>query len=159
MAITFTWTIEPATVPPAPPGSTATPGSDDGASGLRDWALDPEDGDIQSSPDDGDAVFNSGAAGIASDLECALNTWLGEWYLDTSIGFPWLQDVLGQRYDAALVRRDIQTLCLSRLGVVGFQNYAATFDEDERELDVSFQALCDTGELITASLNATPPGD
>lgn len=156
MAITFTWTIEPAVTPPPPAtDSTASPGSDDGESGFRDWALDPADGFIQSSPDDGDAVFNTGAAGIASDIQDKLKAWLGEWYLDTSLGFPWLQDVLGQRYDAALVRRDIQAVVLSSPGATGMQNYAAQFDNVGRVLSVAFQIVCDFGALINATLTVT----
>lgn len=153
MGVTFTFTILPAS--PAPPADTsASPGSDDGSNGFRDWALDPLTGDLMIG-DDGDAVFNTGAAGIASDIQSRLRTWLGEWYLDTSLGFPWLQDVLGQRYDAALVRRDITNLCLGTPGAVVVQTYEAAFDNDTRELDVDFQVLCDTGEIIDASLNVT----
>lgn len=159
MPVTFSWNITS-----APTDSTAsssntssTPGSDSGATALRDWALDPIDGDLALDGTN-DALFNSGTDGIASDIEAALKTWLGSWFYDTSIGFPWLQDVLGQKYDASLFRRDIQTLVTARPGVVALSDYAGSFDNESRELDISFQVLCDTGQLIDATLQATPGG-
>lgn len=154
MGLTFTWDVS-FSGPAAPPSSApTTPGSQSGADGFRDWALDPDDGDLMIG-DDGDAVFNTGADGIASDLQDCFKTWLGEWYLDTSLGFPWLQDVLGQRYDAALIRRDVTQLALSRPGVASVQGYVSTYDNVERVITIAFQVVCDFGALIDATLTAT----
>lgn len=157
MPVTFTWSITPAastTTGSSSSNSATTPGSASGATALRDWALDPITGDL-ATDETGDALFNSGADGIASDIDCALKAWQGEWDDDTSVGFPWLQDVLGKKYDSALVRRDIQKLVMARPGVQSLVSYSGTYDNVARELDVAFVAACDTGELINGSLQVS----
>jgi hypothetical protein len=133
---------------------TFTPGSDAGASALQDWALDAVNGDL-ALDGGGDALYLTGVAAIASDLDSCFRTFLGEWYLDLTLGFPWFQDVLGQRYDAALFRRDSEQLALSRPGVVALQDWVSSFDNVTRNLAAIFNVKTDTGELIAGQLTAT----
>lgn len=152
MPVIFSWSIEGSSSTTFT--STPAPGVQAGADAERDWALEPADGDIMISSVDGDAVFNKGAEGIASDLQSQFRMWLGEWYLDRQEGFPWL-DVLGNQLDEAAFQRKVIEQADFVPGVVDIQNYALTRDNAERSFSVDFEAVCDTGEIISASIDVT----
>lgn len=142
MAVTFTATIQDASDQDDNAGDTA----------LRDWSLDVDgDDDLAIDPDTGDAVFDVGAAAIVSDLKSRLLTFLGEWFLDTSIGFPWFQDVLGQKLDEGRIRSDVEREALGTPGVVDVSDLVIT-SPAAREVSVTFNATASTGQVIVATL-------
>jgi hypothetical protein len=132
---------------------SVSPGADAGATAMRGWALDPITGDLMHDST-GRRVDVTGAAGIAQDLQCVFKTFLGEWYLDTSKGFPWFQNHLGQRSSAAQFRRDIEKLALTRPGVVAVVDFDMTSDNQARSIAASFKVECDSGLIIDAALTA-----
>lgn len=58
-----------------------------------------------------DANGNIAVAGepysLAQDAASAIKTFLGEVYWDTTIGVPWLQQILGQRPQLALLKQQL----------------------------------------------------
>ncbi len=60
----------------------------------------------------------SGAPATAQDVACAIATYLGELYYDTTQGIPWLTQVLSQTYSPALLASLLQTAALSVPNVV-----------------------------------------
>jgi hypothetical protein len=91
---------------------------------------------------DGDFVLSAGqdywinsAAGVAQSVQTRLALWLGEWFLDTSEGTPWLTSVLGtnqQGYDAVIKDR-----VLSSPGVTGITSYTSSVDGGQRSLAIT----------------------
>ena len=49
--------------------------------------------------------------GVGLAVKCALLLWLGEWYLDNTIGVPYLQGILG-KHSQALADSTIQNQVL-----------------------------------------------
>lgn len=80
-------------------------------------------------------LINSPAA-VAQSVTTRLKLWLGEWFLDTTVGTPWLQQVLGKNtqslYDTA-----IRTVVLQTVGVLSIEEYTSTLDSQNRSLAVS----------------------
>lgn len=73
---------------------------------------------------------------VAQIIGTRLKLWLGEWFLDTSDGTPWLTEILGERYnrnpDAAIKRRILATP-----GVTSLAAYTSSFDGTTRTLTIN----------------------
>ena len=147
--VLFTFTIS-GSAPASPPGS---PGALAGDTALRDWALSSVDGDLEISPADGDSVWVTGAAGVASDQQSRVSTWLGEWFWDTSLGFDY-DEVLGKSLGEAKFRRALEAVAGAAPGTVSVTVSSVTFDRNARSLAAQYESVCDTGEVITASVQA-----
>lgn len=126
--------------------STSGLGAEAGAAAGRDFKLDAN-GDL--SLEEGDFVLLTGADAIASDLKARLQTFLGEWFLDTSIGVPYFTEVYGKtpapRLEA-IFREEI----LKTPGVL--EILAMQVQKSGRTLSVTFRVSTDFGELIDAVL-------
>lgn len=62
---------------------------------MADLYLDPGTGDLYV-PDNGVIRMTSGTLEtLAQRLRIKLRTFMGEWFLDTTIGVPYYQDILG----------------------------------------------------------------
>ena len=80
-------------------------------------------------------LVNSPAA-VGQSVTTRLKLWLGEWFLNTKAGTPWLTQVLGKNtqslYDTA-----IRTVVLQTFGVTSIDDYTSTLDTQKRSLAVS----------------------
>jgi hypothetical protein len=98
---------------------------------------------------DGDYLFGSGfdnfyidqPEAVAQAVATRLKLWLGEWFVDQTIGMPWLTEVVGtgtmSLYDGAIRSHIIDTQ-----GVRRIVNYSSILNRDARALRVT--ALIDT---------------
>ena len=92
----------------------------------------------------GDYTFGAGLANflintpaaVAQSVKTRLLLWQGQWFLDTTIGTPWLTDVLGKNTQS-LYDRAIRTVILETIGVTSIENYSSTFDSTARTLTVT----------------------
>src|SRR5579872_324842 len=92
----------------------------------------------------GDYTFGFGSANFLIDspamvqqkILTGLKLWRGEWFLDSTAGMPWSQQVLGrnpqQVYDAAIQRQ-----ILSTKGVASIVSYSSSLNPVTRALNVS----------------------
>jgi hypothetical protein len=78
---------------------------------------------------------------VSQRLYTRLNLWRGEWFLDTSQGTPWNDEVLGKSsiYDAIL---EIKNVILETEGVKEITDFSHAFNGTKRAL--SFYAKVDT---------------
>ena len=78
-----------------------------------------------------------------------LSLWQGEWFLDTTSGFPWFQQVLGRK--APNVTRIVKLLRQALLDVPGVVAVAASvaINRQLRTFGYSFVASLDSGVRIT----------
>jgi|SRR5690554_4587278 len=96
------------------------------------------DGDITIA--NGDAQFISEPQATRQRLEQKLRLWRGEWFLNVNAGFPWLQDVLGQRPRPEVLRSLVFDLVSSDPGVKAVSALSLEFEGVERQLRISFDA-------------------
>lgn len=123
-------------------------GAEAGASAFRDFGLDP-DGDLSLIEGDFPAIV--GVEGVASDLGSRLQTFLGEYFLDLSIGLPYFTEIFGKPTNArleAIFREEI----LKTPGVGSIQQLRVS--KTDRELTVTMRVVTDFGALIEAVLEA-----
>lgn len=88
---------------------------------------------------------------IAQQIYIRLRTFLGEWFLDTRIGVPYFQKIIGKKRSQAqtdlIFRRSIQTTP----GIASVTELTQTFDAATRELRIAFRAVTTTGVPISFS--------
>lgn len=69
--------------------------------------------------------------GVGLAVQGALSLFLGEWYLDNTIGVPYVQGVLG-KHSQATADQLIQNQVLQVDNVVNIQSYESTLDPETR---------------------------
>lgn len=73
---------------------------------------------------------------VGQAVETGLMLWLGEWFLDTTQGTPYIQGVLGKQTQA-VADGTIQNQVLNNTqGVVDISSYASQLDTPTREMSV-----------------------
>lgn len=79
---------------------------------------------------------------VAQAIATRLRLWRGEWFVDTTAGMPWSQEVLGKRQAGRNPDAAIKQQILGTQGVTGIASYSSSFDGDTRRLVVA--AVVDT---------------
>lgn len=69
---------------------------------------------------------------VAQVIKTALLLWLGEWYLDVTLGMPWIQGVLG-KHNQSIADVTVQDYILGVQGVTAIQQYLSIAQEDIRK--------------------------
>lgn len=137
------------------PSKIPTPEQMAGAEVYRDLAIDA-DGDMYLDGS-GDLAGVFGADGVASDLQARLRTFLGEYTWNMSLGFPWRQEVLGERPTSLRLEELLRAESVKTPGVVGIDNFRSS--RTGRTLSMSFDAQTDLGQVILVSLTSEPTGE
>jgi len=113
---------------------------------MSDLVIDPTTGDLQIL--NGDLSLTSGIDGIAQNIRIRLNFFLGEWFLDTSQGMPYFQNVLVKQPNSQAIRAIFRKAILTTPGVLSVTNLELDLDNSLRKLSVSFQAETTDGTLV-----------
>jgi hypothetical protein len=95
----------------------------------------------------GDFVLVDGLDAIRQELDIALHTFLGEWFLDTRIGMPWFQKILGEKPRLSVVLSIFRDAILKVNGILSVTDLNAEVNAAERELTVTFRAISTEGEI------------
>lgn len=86
----------------------------------------------------GDMVFVNGscpttkefADGVSQKVFILLRTFESEWYLNTTTGIPYLQEILGKKVSKGTIDRIIQQKILQEEGVASIESYISTLGGD-----------------------------
>ena len=87
-------------------------------------------------------------------VQDVLKLWQGEWFLDTSAGFPWAQQVLGTKQINAAFVGGLLTKALLAIQGVATVTANASFNGSTRNFNYSFSAKLNNGALITGGSGA-----
>lgn len=107
-------------------------------------------------PNVGDLFLENGTVRLTASLleEAAQALWVrlksfqGEWFLDPTLGFPWLQSVLGQKTPLAILQQMFRFAVLTTPGVASL----AQFDlrrTPNRGIALTFRAVLADGTVLT----------
>lgn len=97
---------------------------------------------------DGDVLLIDNAERVAQQILITLRFWLGEWFLDTKDGIPYLEYVLVKSTNLLHIRQ-IFTEAMEKVdGVKRVEEMNLAFDVKNRSLRVDYEASTDYG-LIT----------
>jgi hypothetical protein len=95
-----------------------------------------------------DVIMIDDAAKIAQQILITLRFWLGEWFLNTTEGVPYLEYILVKQPNMAHIRQILTEQIQSVEGVKAVTDMELTFDQRERHLLVEYTADTDYG-LVT----------
>ena len=118
-----------------------------------------------SSPSFNDAVFINGpltlegvsstpAEVVAQRLQIRLQSFLGEWFINTAYGVPYWQRLLGKKINKTAVDRIFQEQILSERGVREITSFSSTLKNRIYEMSFRVRAL-DGSQTETISINTT----
>lgn len=96
---------------------------------------------------DGDLKLIDDTERIAQQIKITLKFMLGEWFLDTSKGVPYLEYVLVKNPNMNHIRAIFREKILDVPGVAGINKLELTHDRKTRALSVSFEAETTAGLL------------
>jgi len=113
---------------------------------MRDIALDTQTHDF--TIEDYDLLFVDGREYLSQKVKVVLSTVLGEWYLDTNAGAPYLQDILIKNPDPNRVDAVIKAAILAIDDVEELTAYESDYDSASRRFTVTFEAMTKYG-IIT----------
>lgn len=78
-----------------------------------------------------------------------LQTFAGEWFLDTTVGVPWLSQILGHKYDPALAEAVVKARLLGTDGVTEITSFSVSFDRSTRGLHLrGVEVTTDYDEVV-----------
>ena len=113
---------------------------------MFDIAMDINTNDIVLQ--NGDILMIDNAERCAQQIQITLRFWLGEWFLNTTEGVPYLEYILVKQPNVAHIRQIITEQIQSVEGVKAVTDMELTFDQRERSLLVEYAADTDYG-LVT----------
>lgn len=93
--------------------------------------IDPATGDIQ---------LVDGAARVAQQIKVTLLLFLGEWFLDTSFGVPYMEDILVKNPRWGTVNAVLRTRIAAVPGVLRIRRLTLDLNRSTRHLSVTFEA-------------------
>lgn len=92
-----------------------------------------------------DLVLIESVEAIAQDVLIRLQFFLGEWFLDTRLGVPYFEKVLGQKPRLTALKGLFRKVILSAPGMLGMKDFLIDFNGVTRTLTVEFQGIADSG--------------
>ena len=96
----------------------------------------------------GDILMIDNAERVAQQIQITLRFWLGEWFLNTTDGVPYLEYILVKQPNMAHIRQILTEQIQSVEGVKAVTDMELTFNQRERNLLVEYTADTDYG-LVT----------
>lgn len=108
-------------------------------------SIDPATNDLHLTSQ-GHLATVADAASVGQHVRQRLMTFAGEWFLDTTVGVPWLTEILGKGYDPALAEAVVKAEILDTDGVTEITSFSVGFTRSTRALivkDVSVGTVYD----------------
>lgn len=124
-----------------------------GDPGYGDWLL--ADGDIVLTSD----IDSAGTNPILQNVLQRLRFMLGEFFMDTTQGFPWIQRVFVKGTREAEIDALVQDTILGTPGMLELSDYSASINRAARNLSLSFSGTGTSGKVEwTGTLTPTTGG-
>lgn len=91
---------------------------------------------------------------VSQRLKTRLQFFLGEWFLDTSAGTPYLQTILGQGRASKLnhIRTALRARAAETVGVLSVERVTLQVDTVARKLTATIFCTADNGDEISVSV-------
>jgi hypothetical protein len=133
------------------PGLDVAPSAGRAALQYRDLQCDPLTRDLVLTR--GDLTLVSGVPAIRQAVEFAMRSFRGEWFLDTSAGVPYFQQVLVKGANINALKATFSAAVLAVPGIASVPTMALAYNGTTRTLRIEWSATTDTGEITTGVVN------
>jgi len=98
-----------------------------------------------------DMVLTINAEAVAQGVSIRLRTFQGEYFLDTRIGMPYFQKILGFKTSVNVLKEIFRDAILKAPGVDSIQNLTVSYSGVDRTLSVSFYGITILGDTFDYS--------
>jgi hypothetical protein len=115
-------------------------------------ALDTSTWDLELDSSGNIATLSDPAALLSQRIQCRLQTFRGECFLDRSIGVPYFSEVTRKNPDLARVRSLLASVVAGVEGVSKVLSLELLFESARRHLSVTFRVLGSSGEIATGEV-------
>lgn len=92
-------------------------------------------------------TFVEGADEVVQRLRQRLRSFLGEWFLNTSLGIPYLQEILKKNPQHGIVDAILKKHILNTPGVIKLLEYSYVVDSSARTSTLTFKVLSVDGPI------------
>ena len=89
----------------------------------------------------------SGATQVAQLVKCRLLTLFGEWVLDDTIGLPWYESIFTKQVRVSDIESAVANIIRGTEGVQQLLSIDIDADFRTRQLNISFVAISDYGDI------------
>jgi hypothetical protein len=110
-------------------------------------------GDLALTSDGRDIQLVWGAKKVLQRIRTRAQIFKGSWRYDRQLGMPYFQEILVAGANLELVRRRFQEMLIGTAGVTTIQALTLRIDRSSGTLLVEFSVVCDSGELISDTLD------
>lgn len=98
----------------------------------------------------GDLQLVMDDAAIRQSVLQTLQTFAGEWFLDTSVGIPYFQSIFVRNPNLDLIQAYFQNAITNVPGIASLNGFNFDYTNSNRQLAISFQATSTNGQIIKA---------
>lgn len=118
--------------------------------------------DLLLNPDTNDLVFVNGQAPVtqlltvivAQRLKITLYTFLGEWFLDTTVGVPYFQQIFGKVRTKATIDLIFQRIISGDPDVIEILSFESSLTSGTRGYSMTFQVrVADNTDSLPITIN------
>ncbi len=88
-----------------------------------------------------------GSAQVKQIIREHLRTFLGEFFLDTTLGVPYFQTIMQKGISQTIIEGIFKSQILSCDGVIELTSFTITINAETRKLKLDFSALTDNGPI------------
>lgn len=92
-------------------------------------------------------VLIDGADFVGQMLKERLQTFLGEWFLDTDLGIPYFQNILTKGVNLNTIKNVFKNEILSTPGVIELEDFNLDFTDSTRQLSLDFSVRTENGSI------------
>lgn len=92
---------------------------------------------------------------VAQAIQTRLRLWTGEWFLDSTVGTPWMTQIIG-RNTTKLYDRAIKDRVLGTRGVSQISDYSSTVIDRHLKAQMTVDTLF-TGQIVLQAVFQYPP--
>ena len=85
---------------------------------------------------------------LQQKVRSVLSIFLGEWYLDTSLGLPYIPATDGKIAHRSILESRAQTKIMAINGIRKLNSFTTEYDPRERTFSIRFIAETDAGDLL-----------
>ncbi|QGZ16308.1 hypothetical protein Hena1_01580 [Erwinia phage Hena1] len=110
-----------------------------------DFLLDPVTGDLDVSQ--GLQIIDSNQISLRQRLWLRFNIWQGDWYFDTTIGFPY-RSYLGQKVMKTILDNKIKEISRLESDVLAINNFESVMDRAGRSYEAYFEVLTQEQDIV-----------
>lgn len=94
-----------------------------------------------------------GGGQVVQDVRSRLLSYLGEWFLKTTYGVPYLEQIFVKPANLPLTESIMKSIIIQTTGVGTLGTFEMDFDNTTRIITVSFSATTTDGDAVNATIN------